>query len=158
MTRNIVPAVLSERVDRDSLCAKFDVQRKQNLVGYRSPLHVNTSMRRMQFHVRAPSLGAVAIFAGAFLIAYRFGMSFTQEIAAPFWFPDSVLLCALLLSPPSSWWAYIALTIPVRLLLIVSPDTPYWFLVACLINDSAKGLLSAALLRKVSRTPPAWLE
>jgi PAS domain S-box-containing protein len=114
-------------------------------------------MRRVEFHVTAPNLGALAVFAGAFVIAYRFGLSFTQEIAAPFWFPDSVLLCALLLSPPSAWWAYIALTVPVRLMLIVSPDTPYWFLVACLINDSAKGLLSAWLLRKVSRTP-AWLE
>src|SRR5262245_10731742 len=54
------------------------------------PPHMKTSMRRMEFHVGAPNLGALALFAGAYVIAYRFGMSFTQEIAAPFWFPDSV--------------------------------------------------------------------
>ena len=118
---------------------------------------MKTSMRRMKFPVSAPNLGALTAFAVAFVIAYRFGMSFTQEIAAPFWFPDSVLLCALLLSPPSTWWQYIALTVPVRLFLIVSPGMPSWYVVACLINDSSKALLSAWLLGKVSRTP-AWLE
>jgi len=32
----------------------------------------------------------------AFFFAYRFGQAFNPVVSAPFWFPDSVLLCALL--------------------------------------------------------------
>src|SRR5262245_48197240 len=40
----------------------------------------------------------------AFYLAYRFAMSFSQTSASPCWFPDSILLCALLLSSPRKWW------------------------------------------------------
>src|SRR5262247_368631 len=49
----------------------------------------------------------LAVFAVAFYVAYRFGMSFSQAAASPFWFPDSVLLCALLMTPPRHWWRFI---------------------------------------------------
>jgi len=114
-------------------------------------------MRRTGFRLSRSFVAGLVLFEIAFLLAYRYGMSFTQDLAAPFWFPDSVLLCALLISEPKTWWVYIAATVPVRLFLFVPPGTPTWFLLACLANDSLKGLLSAWLLRHVSR-PPVWLE
>src|SRR5262245_52452065 len=114
-------------------------------------------LRRTGFRLTRPFFAGLVLFEIAFLLAYRYGMSFTQDLAAPFWFPDSVLLCALLISEPKTWWVYIAATVPVRLFLFVPPGTPSWFLLACLANDSLKGLLSAWLLRHVSR-PPVWLE
>jgi PAS domain S-box-containing protein len=84
-------------------------------------------------------------------------MGFTQKVAAPFWFPDSVLLCALLISQPRNWWLYIAGTIPIRLFLFVPQEMPVWALLGFFVNDSVKGLLSAWLLRRVSR-PAVWLE
>jgi PAS domain S-box-containing protein len=104
-----------------------------------------------------PHLLGLALFEIAFLLAYRSGMSFTQELAAPFWFPDSILLSALLITPPNTWWMYIAGTIPIRLFLFVPAGTPFWYLLSCLANDSLKCLLSAWLLRRISR-PPVWLE
>jgi PAS domain S-box-containing protein len=104
-----------------------------------------------------PHLSRLVLFAFAFVIAYRFGMSFSQTIAAPFWFPDSILLCALLISSPDSWLWYVLACLPIRLLLFVPQGTPLWFLGACFVNDSLKAVLSAWLLRRVSR-PAIWLE
>src|SRR5262245_47256028 len=47
----------------------------------------------------APELGKLAVFELAFYLAYAYGMTFPQDDPAPFWFPNSVLLCTLLLTP-----------------------------------------------------------
>src|SRR6516165_2399737 len=67
-------------------------------------LHGNQRLPRTGFELMAlrPLLRKVLgflLFMTAFYFAYRYGMSFSQACAAPFWFPDSVLLCALLLRP-----------------------------------------------------------
>ena len=59
--------------------------------------------------------------------------------------------CAALrpaLQPKSSWWMFILAPLPIRLMTSVPEGTPLWFLLACFLNDSLKGLLSAFLLRR----------
>src|SRR5688572_32791846 len=68
-------------------------------------------------------LGFVA-FAIAYYFAYQFGMSFTQDFASPFWFPDAVLLCALLKSRRELWWLFILGTLPIRLYSEVAVGIP----------------------------------
>jgi PAS domain S-box-containing protein len=104
-----------------------------------------------------PDVGSFVVFELGFVVAYRFGMSFTQELAAPFWFPDAVMLCGLLLSPPRLWLLLLAGTLPIRLFLFVPAGTPLWFLLTCFVNDSLKAWLSAFLLRRLS-TDPNWFE
>ena len=94
------------------------------------------------------NLLSVAVFECVFYFAYRFGMSFPMDSPSPLWFPDSVLLCALLFSRKSSWWMFILAPLPIRLMTAVPEGTPLWFLMACFLNDSLKGLLSAFLLRR----------
>ena len=89
----------------------------------------------------------------AFYFAYDFGMSFSQATASPFWFPDSVLLCALLFSPPRRWWIFILGALPIRLFAEVAHGIPQWFLLATFAIDSVKGLCAAALLRRCVRHP-----
>jgi len=91
---------------------------------------------------------ALVAFEIAFYLAYRYGMRFTTASPAPFWFPDAVILCALLLSPRSWWWMYFLAVIPIRFFVAVSADTSLWFLFANFLNDSLKALLSASLLRR----------
>src|SRR5207344_587797 len=64
------------------------------------------------------------LFAVAFYFAYRYAMSFSHATASPFWFPDSLLLCTLLLARPSRWWVFILITLPIRLLAPVSANIP----------------------------------
>src|SRR4051794_29304750 len=64
----------------------------------------------------------------AYYFGYRFGMSFGEQCASPFWFPDSILLCALLLSPRRWWWLFVLGALPIRLFVAVPADVPTWFL------------------------------
>ena len=93
------------------------------------------------------------LFETAFYFAYRYGMSFSQACAAPFWFPDSVLLCALLLTQPRRWWLLVVAVLPIRLFVGFSFDVPLWFLLGAFAIDSAKGLLTAAVLRRFIKNP-----
>ena len=96
---------------------------------------------------RAKVTRNLIVFEIAFFFAYRYGMTFSSDYPAPLWFPDSVLLCALLVSPRNTWWMYILAALPIRFLVSV-PDAPVWFLFAAFVNDSLKGLLAAFLLRR----------
>ncbi len=93
------------------------------------------------------------VFEVAFYFAYRSGMAFSQAAASPFWFPDSILLCALLVSRPQLWWIFVLLPLPVRLFSDVAEGIPLWFLLTTFWIDSAKGVLAAWALRHfVGRT------
>jgi PAS domain S-box-containing protein len=69
------------------------------------------------------------------------------------WFPDSVLLCALLRSRPERWWIFIVGILPIRLFAEAAPDGAWWFLVATFAIDSAKGLATAFILRRLMTNP-----
>jgi PAS domain S-box-containing protein len=93
------------------------------------------------------------VFGTAFYFAYVYGMEFSRATASPFWFPDSVLLCALLSTRRSSWPYLLAATVPIRLLVPAASDTPVWFLAASTAIDCAKAVLAATLLRRVLTNP-----
>ena len=97
-------------------------------------------------------LGFLA-FLIAYYFAYRYGMAFSQALASPFWFPDSILLCALLKTRRELWWLFVLGTLPIRVFSEVAIGIPTWFLLACFAIDSAKGLAAAFLLRRFMRNP-----
>jgi PAS domain S-box-containing protein len=106
--------------------------------------------------IRSPLVRNVLGFCAfelAFFGAYYYGMSFSQAVSAPFWIPDSVLLCALLCTRTRWWWLLFAGTVPIRLFILASPEISPWFLVAGLINDCAKAVGSALLLRRFIADP-----
>ena len=87
------------------------------------------------------------VFALGYLAAYGFG-NFTQAKASPLWFPDSVLLCALLQAPRRKWWLYLAIAVPIR---FIGPHAalPLWFICATTANDMVKATCAAYLLRRL---------
>src|SRR5262249_52397035 len=91
-------------------------------------------------------------FAVAYFFAYRFGMSFSQGVPSPLWFPDAVLLATLLLARPRLWGLFILVIVPIRFWLVPA-DPPTWFVVAAFVNDALKGLLAAVILRRLLRDP-----
>lgn len=124
----------------------------------REYLHGNQRLPRTGFELMAlrPLLRKVLgflLFMTAFYFAYRYGMSFSQACAAPFWFPDSVLLCALLLSRPRQWWLFVLAPLPIRLFVGFASNIPLWFLVGVFAIDSTKSLVTAAILRRFIKNP-----
>ena len=99
--------------------------------------------------LRAPEnprlLFHLLIFELAYFVAYRYAMEMSPRTGSPFWLPDSVLLSALLLSPPRNWWIFLVAPLPLRFLV---PTRPLWFLLVALGNDVVKTLVAALLLRR----------
>src|SRR5262245_3142645 len=127
-----------------------------NAIGENLRSDQNVLERDLKGLVRGSQLRNVLGFCSfgvAFYFAYRYGMSFSYETSSPFWFPDSVLLCAMLLARPGQWWMLIILTLPIRLLAPVSAGIPLWFLLVTFANDSIKGVIAAAALRRFLRNP-----
>lgn len=115
-----------------------------------------TSARGHRQILRQPLLRsalAFCLFEAAYYVADRYGMSFGQASASPFWFPDSVLLCGLLLSRPGQWWVFIVGTMPIRLFSEGAREIPFWFLVTTFAIDSVRGLLTATALRRFLKNP-----
>jgi two-component system sensor kinase FixL len=108
----------------------------------------------------ATTIRAVLLFCcfqGAYFFAYRYGMSFSQATASPFWFPDSVLLCALL-RVRARWWPLLLLsTIPIRFFSEVTAGVPFGMLLSTSINDYLKAVIAATLLRRYMRDPIRFL-
>jgi PAS domain S-box-containing protein len=94
-----------------------------------------------------------ALFVAAIIAAYRFGISFGQQTASPFWFPDSVLLCALLKSRPRYWWIFFLTALPIRLILQMSAGSSFAYTAESFLIDMAKALASATLLRLLLTDP-----
>jgi PAS domain S-box-containing protein len=87
----------------------------------------------------------LAAFAVVYLLSVVGGesLSGTVGVPSPFWFPDAVLLCALLLTPKDQWWACVLVTWPIRLAVGALQGTPLWFVLFGIAIDSAKGLVAA---------------
>jgi PAS domain S-box-containing protein len=105
----------------------------------------------------ARSVFAFCCFEAAYYFAYRYGMSFSQVTASPFWFPDSVLLCALLRVRARWWLPLLVATIPIRFFSEVASDVPLAMLVSTSLNDYIKAVLAATLLRRFMHDPIRFL-
>jgi signal transduction histidine kinase len=98
-------------------------------------------------------LRLLLLFSVGYFIACGYGFLFGTDTAAPLWFPDSVLLCALLLAPFQKWWLYLVVAISIRFCPGLHPSMPLWVLLGTSGNDVLKGALSAYLLRRIVRGP-----
>jgi two-component system sensor kinase FixL len=122
-----------------------------NIVSPDAPLQLRGALRSLADITRYPLLRnglALCLFEASLYVAYRYGMSFNPAASAPFWFPDAVLLCALLQIRARWWWLPLIAALPIRLSVAIPPETPLWFLLSTAAIDSAKAMLSAALLRR----------
>jgi two-component system sensor kinase FixL len=100
---------------------------------------------------------AFCCFEVGYYFAYRYGMSFSQATASPFWFPDSVLLCALLRVRARWWLPLLVATIPIRFFSDVAATVPLGMLVSTSLNDYLKALVAATLLRRLMNDPIRFL-
>jgi len=96
----------------------------------------------------AATAGGFLAFLVAYYFGFRFGNGFSQATASPFWFPDPLLLCALLKSRRDLWWFFILATLPIRVLLGGAADIPLWFLVTTATIDAARVLVTALVMRR----------
>ncbi len=95
----------------------------------------------------------LALLEVAFYFSFKYAMSFSPAVPAPFWFPDSVLVFAFLVTPPRQWWVLFVGWLPIRLFTSHAPNFHAWLLVDNSANDLIKTLLVATGLRRFLKNP-----
>lgn len=93
----------------------------------------------------------LSLFTVTYLVAIGYGYLFPESVSAPLWVPDSVFLCALLLTPRKQWWQYVVVGLTIRFIPALHPAVPSWFVFATSVNDMLKGLLVAYFLLLLAR-------
>jgi len=99
-----------------------------------------------------PALVALAYYLGAEAAFYIGTLS--DRIYAPFWPPNIVLFCALLLAPKRRWWLYILTTFPVHVLAEVAVGMPPAQLLVAFATNCIVAILNAIGVRRFLGGPP----
>lgn len=104
--------------------------------------------------VRGPLLAAAAYLIGAesaFLVG-----TLSDRIFAPFWPPNVILFCVLLLAPTPQWWLYIAAAFPAHALAELHVGMQPLPMTIAFASNCAIAMLSAVAVRRRQEGPP-WL-
>jgi signal transduction histidine kinase len=94
---------------------------------------------------------AIAYYAGA-QAAFLIG-TLSDRIFAPFWPPNAILFCILLLTPQSRWWAIIAAAFPAHALAEVQVGMPFLQLAFAFVTNCVLAVANAVALRWLSEPP-----
>src|SRR5215475_1703788 len=110
--------------------------------------------RTAPLHLTGPILLGLAYYLGA-EAAFLVG-TLSDQIFAPFWPPNVILFCALLLAPKRHWWVYIAAALPAHVMaeIHVGMHAPQ-YLVAFATNCLVAALSAFILRTGLSEAP--WL-
>jgi signal transduction histidine kinase len=111
-------------------------------------------LRDLQPALRWPFVVAIAYFLGA-EAAFLIG-TLSDRIFAPFWPPNVILFCALLVVPQRQWWIYIAAVFPAHVVAELGVGMPVWQLLVAFATNCMVALLNAVAVRRFVGGPP-WL-
>src|SRR5262245_3040389 len=101
---------------------------------------------------RAPLLVAIAYYLGA-QVAFSIG-TLSDRIFAPFWPPNIILFCTLLLVPTSQWWLYVVAAIPAHALAEMTVAMPVAQSLVAFGTNCMVAILSAVGVRRFLQQPP----
>lgn len=111
----------------------------------------NRSKLRAPASWLAPIAVAVAYFAAAHA-AFLIG-TLSDKIFAPFWPPNAVLFCGLLLTRPRTWWSIIAATLPAHVLAELYVGMAAVPIGIAFVTNCTLAVLNAATLLWLSSPP-----
>ncbi|HME28531.1 MAG TPA: MASE1 domain-containing protein [Pseudolabrys sp.] len=95
---------------------------------------------------------AIAYYVGA-EIAFLVG-TLSDKIFAPFWPPNIVLFCALLLSFPRQWWIYILAAFPAHVAAELQVGMPIMQLLVAFATNCSVAVINAFLLQQLQFEQP----
>ena len=107
---------------------------------------------RLRELIAKPLLVAGAYFVGA-EVAFLIG-TLSDKIFAPFWPPNVILFCALLLAPDRHWWLYIVAAFPAHALAELQVGMAAAQLWLAFATNCLLASLNAAILRRILGTLP----
>jgi PAS domain S-box-containing protein len=94
------------------------------------------------------------VFAGYYLGAkIGFALTFKPNPLSVLWPPNSVLVAALLLTPPRLWWFVLLAAFPAHCAAQWQSDVPPLMILCWFISNSSEALIGAGLTRYLARGP-----
>src|SRR5215813_5713235 len=102
--------------------------------------------------IRNSIVVAIAYYIGA-EIAFWIG-TLSDRIFAPFWPPNIVLFCALLITPPRQWWIYVAAAFPAHVLAELRVGMPASQLIVAFATNCLVAMLNAFAVQRLMIEPP----
>lgn len=102
--------------------------------------------------IRNVFIVAIAYYLGA-EIAFLIG-TLSDKIFAPFWPPNIVLFCALLITPPRQWWVYILATLPAHTIAELGVGMPASQLLVAFVTNCAVAIVNAFAVQRLLVEPP----
>ena len=118
-------------------------------------------MREQQNGVRRDALPKAIRNSVIVAIAYYFGAelafwigTLSDKIFAPFWPPNVVLFCALLVTPPGQWWLFILAAFPAHIAAELRVGMPAGQLLVAFATNCAVAMLNAFAVRRLLVEPP----
>src|SRR5882724_2518504 len=90
------------------------------------------------------------VFAGYYLgCKIGFALTFQPHPISVLWPPNSVLVAALLLTPPRSWWLVLLAALPAHLEAQLQSDVPPLMIMCWFISNASEAVIGAGLTRYV---------
>ncbi|HET9716377.1 MAG TPA: MASE1 domain-containing protein [Pseudolabrys sp.] len=105
--------------------------------------------------IRNVVIVGVAYYIGA-QIAFLIG-TLSDKIFAPFWPPNIVLFCALLITPPRQWWMYIAAAFPAHTIAELGVGMQAPQLLVAFATNCMVAVANALAVQRLIGEPP-WFE
>ena len=102
--------------------------------------------------IRNPFVVAIAYYLGA--EAAFFVGTLSDKIFAPFWPPNVVLFCALLITDPRRWWPLILATLPAHAAAELRIGMPILQLLVAFATNCSVALLNALAVQRLLVEPP----
>src|SRR5262245_60809041 len=102
--------------------------------------------------IRGPAYLMLAYYAGA-KVAFLIG-TMSDKIFAPFWPPNTILFCALMIVPVRRWWLFVLACFPAHLVAELEVGMGAAQLVVAFMTNGLVAVMSAWLLRKLVAGPP----
>jgi len=111
------------------------------------------TLKALQVNAGA-ALPALAVALGYYLAA-RVGFAFTlqPDPISTLWPPNALLMAALLLSAPRSWWVLLAAALPAHLLAELQSGVPLAMVLGWFASNCSEALIGAGLVRAFVRAP-----
>jgi len=94
------------------------------------------------------------VFTGYYLgCKIGFALTFQPHPVSVLWPPNSVLVAALLLTPPRSWWLVLLAALPAHLAAQLQSDAPPLMIMCWFISNALEAVIGAGLTRYVIGGP-----
>src|SRR4029453_1250065 len=105
------------------------------------------------FDWHLPVIG-LCVFVGYYLGAkIGFALTFQPYPVSVLWPPNSILVAALLLTPPRIWWFVLLAAFPAHCATQLQSHVPWLMILSWFVSNSSEAMIGAGLMRYLVRGP-----